>query len=323
MNELIQKLFQKNNQNTPMYFEALTGQLGQLLKRNDIVRHGKNAVKQNGFVGSPMETLSLLKKITLLPIGLRLYKQIKKSFKFPPNKPFKDKISDIELNELRIFLDSLNITCYGFTKVESDNIFIDRGILYDNAIVISIQMPLEKIAKAPSFETMVMIENTYLQTGEIVNKIADYLRNHGFGAHAGPGLGGMTNYPMLAKDANMGEFGRHGLLISPQSGPCHRLAVVYTNINNFSYSKTKEYQWIIEYCKNCGLCIKKCPNKAILEIPKTTINTRIRHIEYVKCMYCFNQNFGCSVCVKVCPFTKTGYSKLHEVHLKKQKKILN
>jgi len=79
MNELIKKMFQNNNQNTPMYFEALTGQLGQLLKRNDIVRHGKNSVKQNGFVGSPMETLPLFKKITMLPTGLRLYQQIKKS----------------------------------------------------------------------------------------------------------------------------------------------------------------------------------------------------------------------------------------------------
>jgi epoxyqueuosine reductase len=322
MYELIKKMFQKNNQNTPLYFEALTGQLGQLLKRKDVIRHGKNAVIQNGFVGSPMETLPLFKKIMMLPTGLRLYQQIKKSLTFPTNQPFKDKISDIEFKELKTFLAGLNITSYGFTKVDSDNIFIDRGILYDKAIVISIQMAQDKIAKAPSFETMVMIEETYIQTGEIVNKIADYLRKYGFGAHAGPGLGGMTNYPMLAKDANMGEFGRHGLLISPQSGPCHRLAAIYTNINNFPYAKTGEHQWIKEYCKNCGLCIKKCPNKAIFETTKTTINTRVRHIEYDKCMSCFNQNFGCSVCVKVCPFTKSGYEKLHTIHLK-QKKDLN
>jgi epoxyqueuosine reductase len=323
MNELIKKMFQKKTKNTPMYFEALTGQLGQLLKRNDIVRHGENSVKQNGFIGSPMETLPLFKKITMLPTGLRLYQQIKKSLTFQTNKPFKEEISDIEFSKFKAFLDSLNITSYGFTKVNRDNIFIDRGILYDNAIVISIQMPLEKIAKAPSFETMVMIEDTYLQTGEIVNKITDFLRKNGFGAHAGPGLGGMTNYPMLAKDANMGEFGRHGLLISPQSGASHRLAAVYTNITNFPYGNTNKHQWIKEYCKNCGICIKKCPNNAILETPKITINTRVRHIEYDMCMSCFNQNFGCSMCVKVCPFTKSGYNKLHEVHLKKQNRILN
>jgi ferredoxin len=313
-------MFQKDEQNAPMYFEALTGQLSQLLKRSDVIRHGKNAVKQNGFTGSPMETLPIRKKLTILPTGFRLYRQIKKSLTFPSGKPSKDKMSELEFNELKTFLESFKITSYGFTKVDADNIFIDRGILYDNAIVISIQMPHDKIAKAPSFETMAMIEDTYLQTGEIVNKIADYLRKHGFGAQTGPGLGGMTNYPMLAKDANMGEFGRHGLLISPQSGACHRLAAVYTNINNFPYVKTSEHQWIKEYCKNCGLCIKKCLNKAILETPETTINMRVRHIEYAKCMSCFNQNFGCSVCVKVCPFTKVGYQKLHEVYIKKQSK---
>jgi epoxyqueuosine reductase len=318
MNELIKKMFQKEKQNTPMYFEALTGQLGQLLKRDDVVRHGKNAVKQNGFIGSPMETLSIRKKLSMLPTGWHLYQQIKRSLTFPSKQPLKDKMSDLEFNEFKAFLNSLNITSYGFTKVDRDNIFIDRGILYDNAIVISIQMPLDKIAVAPSFETMAMIEDTYLQTGEIVNKIADYLRMKGFGAHAGPGLGGMTNYPMLAKDANMGEFGRHGLLISPQSGPCHRLAAVYTNICNFPYTRINEHQWIKEYCKNCGLCIRKCPNKAIFETPKTTINTRVRHIEYDKCMTCFNLNFGCSVCVKVCPFTKAGYQKLYEVYTKQK-----
>ncbi len=313
-------MFQKDEPGTPMYFETLTGQLGQLLKRNDVILHGKNAVKQSGFTGSPMELLPVRKKITMLPMGFRLFRQIKKSLTLPPGRPPKDKMSELEFNELKTFLDSFEITSYGFTKVDSDNIFIDRGILYDNAIVISIQMPLEKIAKAPSFETMAMIEGTYSQTGEIVNKIADYLRKRGFGAQAGPGLGGMTNYPMLAKEANMGEFGRHGLLITPQSGSCHRLAAVYTNINNFPYVKTHEHQWIKEYCKKCGLCIKKCPNKAILGIPKIIINGHVRHIEYDKCMSCFNQNFGCSVCVKVCPFTKPGYQKLHEIYLKKQSK---
>lgn len=33
----------------------------------------------------------------------------------------------------------------------------------------------------------------------------------GFAAHAGPGLGGLTIYPVLAERAGIGAFGRHGL----------------------------------------------------------------------------------------------------------------
>lgn len=316
MNELVKKMFQKNGRKTPMYFEALTGQLECFLKRNDIIRHGKNSIKQNGFIGSPMDNIPFLKKITMLPIGFRLYNQIKESLTLSSAQIAKNKISESEFNELKAYLNDLDLTVYGFTKVESNNIFINRGILYDNAIVISLQMPIEIIEKAPSFETMKMIEDTYSQTGEIVNRIAGYLRKHGFGAQAGPGLGGMTNYPMLAKDAGMGEFGRNGLLISPQSGACHRLAVVYTSINNFPHNETNDHSWIKEYCKNCGLCIKKCLGRAILETPEITIDTRIRHIEYDKCMSCFNKNFGCSVCIKICPFTKIGYQKLYETFTK-------
>ncbi len=78
MNGLIKKMFQKNKQNTPMYFEALTGQLGQMLNHHDVVLPGKNSVKQNGFIGNPMETLPLLKKILMLPTGLCFISKLKK-----------------------------------------------------------------------------------------------------------------------------------------------------------------------------------------------------------------------------------------------------
>jgi hypothetical protein len=34
----------------------------------------------------------------------------------------------------------------------------------------------------------------------------------------------------------------------------------------------------------------------------------------------FNDNFGCTICVKVCQFTKVGYDKLYEEYLKTKSK---
>lgn len=79
---------------------------------------------------------------------------------------------------------------------------------------------------------MKTIQDTYLQTGIVANKITNLLRQMGFGAQSGPGLGGQTVYPVLAEHAGLGAFGRHGLIITPENGPTHRLGVVYTNITN-------------------------------------------------------------------------------------------
>lgn len=320
MNAMLNKMFKKSDGNKPLYFEALSGQLKQLMKRKDIIKHGNHAVKQNGFTGSPMEHLPLLRKLVMLPRGLKLYNQIRKSLNIPLDKPRRDRFEDSEFFNFKTYLESLNITTYGFTKVNRDRIFVDRGIFYEYAIVISIQMPKDKIAIAPSFETMSMIEDTYAQTGEVVNKISSYLRERDFGAQAGPGLGGMTNYPYLARDAGLGEFGRSGLLITPYSGPSHRLAVVYTNITNLPIAKENRHTWVREFCQVCGICIKKCPGTAIYSQPRSVKEQYVTHIQYDKCMTYFNDHYGCSVCIKVCPFTKSGYDRVRGIYLKKQKK---
>ncbi len=317
MNELIKKMFEKGNEDMPMYFEALSGQLPKFMQRNGIIEAGENSVSQNGFIGSPMKNVSTLKKLTMLPMGLKLYNQIKKSLTIPENTPTRNIIFYDELIELELYFKELEILSFGYTKVDRDNIFLDRGILFDNAIVISIKMPIDKVNKAPSLETMEMVEDTYAQTGDVTNKITDYLRKKGFGAQSGPGLGGMTIYPLLAKEAKMGEIGRHGLLITPQNGSSQRLAVVYTNISNFPIKEKNVHSWIQDFCKDCGICIKKCPSKAIYNEPKKINNKHISHIKYNKCMTYFNDNYGCTICVKVCPFTKTGYEKLFSNYTKK------
>jgi ferredoxin len=312
MNGIIKKMFEKSGQKTPLFFEALTGQLPQYLKRKDIINAGENSVFQNGFTGSPMGSLPLLKKLQMVPKGLKLYSQIKKSFILPKISPKRNEILPKELQELEYYLKYLGSGYFGYTEIDQDYIFRERGILFQYVIVISIQMPLDKILQAPSFATMKMIEDTYIKTGCIVNKVTGFLRKKGFGAQAGPGLGGMANYPLLAKKAGLGEFGRSGLLITPPYGPSHRLAVVYTNINNLPIQNENDYSCIREFCRKCGKCIKQCPGKAISEYPVKVNKKLVSFIDYNKCMSCFNANYGCSLCVKVCPFTTKGYAKLKE-----------
>ncbi|MHA2214107.1 MAG: 4Fe-4S dicluster domain-containing protein, partial [Candidatus Thorarchaeota archaeon] len=142
-----------------------------------------------------------------------------------------------------------------------------------------------------------------------------FLRQHGYAAQADHPLGGLVLYPPLAQKAGIGWVGKHGVLITPEFGPRVRLAAVYTSIQNLPFSETNEHGWIGEYCKICGLCIKQCPPKAILENNVRHETGIITNIIQQDCFEYFIQFYGCSVCVKACPFSKgtDAYQRLRQV----------
>ncbi len=106
------------------------------------------------------------------------------------------------------------------------------------------------------------------------------------------------------------------LIISPEAGPRHRLAVVYTDIENLPIRKENPHDWIKEFCRQCGKCIKKCPSQAIHETPVKTKGDHIAYIDNNDCVNYFSKNYGCSVCVKECPFNQLGYDKIKDKFIK-------
>jgi hypothetical protein len=80
-------------------------------------------------------------------------------------------------------------------------IFQEYGVLYDNAIILAMEMSKEKIDKAPSQATMNMVFGTYDDLGKAANKIAEFLREYGFAAQADHPLGGLVLFPPLAARA--------------------------------------------------------------------------------------------------------------------------
>lgn len=226
-----------------------------------------------------------------------------------PEKP-KTLADNAFIKELEIFAKSVGAKDIGYIIVPRELIFKDKGILYKNAIVLTMEMDKEKMSQAPSFDTLENVMKTYADLGEIANKVADFLRKNGYGAHASPAMGGLVFYPRLAEMAGMGVRGRHGLLISPGSGPRQRIAAVFTSITNLQLPDKNSHEWAREFCKNCGRCIKKCPAKAIHEVPEKTPDGWIKFVDGDKCNEYFGKNFGCSICIKECPFNTTGYDNL-------------
>ena len=145
------------------------------------------------------------------------------------------------------------------------------------------------------------------------NSLAQFITNLGYGATASLNDTAL-NIPM-AIEAGLGEYGRHGLLITPKFGPNIRIAKVFTDLP-LNADKPIEFG-VKEFCEICNKCASSCPVKAIphgepqdkapnissLEgIRKWTVNAE-------KCFkFWVGMNTDCAICIRVCPYNK-DYSK--------------
>lgn len=208
----------------------------------------------------------------------------------------------------------IGVNAIGFAKVPKNFIFKNRKILYDNAIILIMEMDKRKISKAPSKETEKMIFETYNNLGIAANKLAIFLRRNGYAAQAVHPMGAPILYPPLAELASLGYHGSHGLIITPWFGPRVRIASVLTSIENLPYPSENPHVWIKNFCKICRVCIKLCPGKAILDKPIVRENGTIKHVVSEKCYPYFTKLHECGICIKVCPFSKVDYNSLKKAY---------
>ncbi|MHA1195748.1 MAG: hypothetical protein ACTSRH_07285 [Promethearchaeota archaeon] len=202
-----------------------------------------------------------------------------------------------------------DIAKIGFTELPNSLIFKNRYVLFKHVLIFMQEMRKERIDKAPgkkaAFETM----RVYATLGLAVANIADWLRKKGIRAQAIHPLGGLVCTPPLAGKAGMGGQGKQGLLITPELGPRQRLALILIQNKIFEYTDNKEHDWIEKYCDSCKACQNNCPVDAIMDQKLISIENipgigPIRTcIEKEKCFPYFQKTLGCSICIKVCPFS--------------------
>jgi len=250
--------------------------------------------------------------VRLLPTMLQCLAGIKESLRSLDQNPSAPKteaspelIADLEAEAFRLGASSI-----GYTKLPRRWVFKDKAVLYDNAIVVSMEMDADGINSAPSIACMRTVMETYRDLGVINNKLAIFLRYKGYGAHAGHPLNGLALYPPLAQMAGLGWMGLNGLIITPEFGPRVRLAAVFTSIQNLPESKPNEHGWVRDFCDSCRICHRECPPNAFYENPVLHPDGQQTYLRNADCFPYFNKYHGCSVCVKVCPFNHQPYEKI-------------
>jgi epoxyqueuosine reductase QueG len=205
---------------------------------------------------------------------------------------------------------SLGVSSIGYTRMPERWIFQGKAVLHLNAIVLTMEMDKARIDTAPSPAGAQTVFEIYRDLGIAANKIATYLRRHGYSADAAHPLMGPALYPPLAQMAGLGWLGTSGLIITPEHGPRVRLAAVLTNIENLPFSTHNDHAWIQDFCAMCDRCIRECPPQAIYPEPFQHKNGQITCVDTERCFPYFSDYHGCSVCIKVCPFNKSPYEKI-------------
>ena len=205
----------------------------------------------------------------------------------------------------------LGIDLVGFAPIDEDLIFVNDHVggievLYENAIILGMEMDYEAIDTAPEPPAGVESLNIYAELGEATNKLTKFIRSKGYRAIGCHPLGGPILYPAMAVKAGLGKIGKQGLLITKKFGPRQRLSLIAVNITPLPEIVQDNID-VEQYCKKCNRCVNLCPASAIYKEPIVKENGIVTRIDGDKCIEYFYETTGCSVCIKECPFHKIGY----------------
>ena len=122
--------------------------------------------------------------------------------------------------------------------------------------------------------------------------------------------------PLVARDAGIGDIGRHGILITKEYGCRLRLGVVTTDMPLIP--DEREDFGLKEFCQSCSRCVRTCPGKAIPSGDPIDINGIKRW--QIKQENCYNiwRSIGtdCGICISSCPFSQG-------IHIERIDKIKN
>ena len=192
------------------------------------------------------------------------------------------------------------------TQSEKPNV-LPHGLT--NVIMIAQEMDHELIQTVPSALSGTATGLGYSQDALVLLSLAQYIRNLGYQA-----LASMNDTALaipLAIQAGLGEYGRHGLLITKEFGPRVRLGKIFTDL---PLAPDKPIRFgVREFCDICYRCATACPAKAISHFIPTEevynqsniVGIRKWSVNGERCFnFWANQNSDCSICIRVCPYNK-------------------
>ena len=178
-----------------------------------------------------------------------------------------------------------------------------------SVIVIGQSMDHGLIQTAPSALSGTATGLGYSQDAAVLLAIAQYIRNLGY--QAVPSMNDTALAIPLALAAGLGEYGRHGMVITPEFGPRLRFGKIFTDMP-LAHDRPISFG-VNEFCEQCDRCAGACPARAIPHGGPVSVALNESGLKGVRkwsvdgeaCFgYWSKINSDCAVCVRVCPYNR-------------------
>jgi reductive dehalogenase len=178
-----------------------------------------------------------------------------------------------------------------------------------NVIVIAQEMDKGLIDTVPSALSGTATGVGYSYDTLVLLGLAQYVQNLGYRAVATMNDTALA-IPYAIK-AGLGEYGRHGLLITEEFGPRVRIGKIFTDLP-LAHDRPRSFG-VKAFCETCRRCSDACPVKAIPDGPPSDevhnrsnlVGVRKWSVDAERCFrFWSNQNSDCSICVRVCPYNR-------------------
>jgi ferredoxin len=203
----------------------------------------------------------------------------------------------------------------GVTRVRPYHVYshIGRGpgpygvaIHLDHAYALAFTVAMDRgmVATAPAAPTLLESAHQYANAAQIAILLASAIRAIGYDARAHVDGNYRVVAPLVAWDAGLGEFGRMGLLMTPDLGPRVRLGVVTTDLPLVPDGRRPDLS-MVDFCRICLKCAENCPARAIPFGDRQEIEGTHRwRIDQERCYrYWCIVGTDCARCVAVCPYS--------------------
>ncbi len=195
-----------------------------------------------------------------------------------------------------------------------------------HCIVIGTEMPGKVIQTMPSALGGTAAGYGYSKDGLTLMSLAQFIRNLGYNAVAS--LNDTAQCVPYAIQAGLGEYGRHGLVITPEFGPRLRFGKIFTDLP--LVHDTPKKSGVKEFCDLCRKCSDACPPKAIpagepdgaYHNASNFVGIKKWNVDGEKCFrFWANQGTECGICIRVCPYNKLPETALGRVYFRFWKKL--
>ncbi|MCK5056881.1 MAG: reductive dehalogenase [Candidatus Aminicenantes bacterium] len=178
---------------------------------------------------------------------------------------------------------------------------------WEYVIAFGVPHQWEQVQSNPNCGTSV---DAYSRATIAARRLETFIKSLGYPARRHSPMDGydLIAVPILV-DAGLGQQGRHGIIITPETGSNFRAAFVTTNLP-MKIDKPIDFG-VNDFCKTCKICAEICPSASIsFEKTNEKITTRgYRHWE-INQASCFNfwmqsmGGMGCRLCLIACPYSR-------------------